>query len=169
MPVPYSAEDLEKVFDSKILTSSRFLAEMTDVELAGDTITGTNQLGQPWTVKITPVAHGRRVSFAERECSCGELKCKHLAATALKALERFPVLRKAAPKTMIDTIIPASERPFPPPATRMRPSGRRPRAAQIAPVLPDAPEPGATVLERPAAPVLRLRRLHGPDEFGRQR
>jgi superfamily II DNA or RNA helicase len=169
MPVPYSAEDLEKVFDAKILTSSRFLAEMTDVELTGETITGTNQMGAPWTVKITPVQHGQRVSFAERECSCGELKCKHQAATALKALERFPVLRRAAPSSLIDTIIPARERPFPPAPTRMRPTGRRARAAQIAPLLPDAPEPDATVLERPATPVLRLRRLHGPDEFGRSR
>jgi superfamily II DNA or RNA helicase len=169
MPVPYSTEDLEKVFDSKILTSSRFLAEMTDVELEDDTITGTNQMGAKWTTKITPVALGKRVSFAERECSCGESKCKHLAATALKALERFPVLRVAAPKSLIDVIIPAHERPFPPPPTRMRPTGRRARAAQIAPLLPEAPDPGATVLERPATPVLRLRRLHAPDEFGRQR
>ena len=115
MPVPYSAEDLEKVFDSKILTSSRFMAEMTDVTLDGETITGTNQMGAKWTAKITPVAMGQRVSFAERECSCGESKCKHLAATALKALECFPILRKAAPKSLIDTIIPAHEREFPPP------------------------------------------------------
>ena len=169
MPVPYSAEDLEQVFDARILTSSRFLAEMTDVTLEDDTITGTNQLGAKWTTKITPVATGSRVSFAERECSCGEPKCKHLAATALKALERFPELRKHAPKGLIDTIIPAQERPYQQAPTRIRPTGRRPRAAQIAPVLPDAPEPGATVLERPATPVLRLRRLHAPDEFGRQR
>jgi superfamily II DNA or RNA helicase len=169
MPVPYSAEDLEQVFDARILTSSRFLAEMTDVTLADDTITGTNQLGAKWTTKITPVAHGSRVSFAERECSCGEPKCKHLAATALKALERFPELRKHAPKSLIDTIIPAHERPFQQAPTRIRPTGRRPRAAQIAPILPEAPEAGATVLERPATPVLRLRRLHAPDEFGRQR
>ena len=169
MPVPYSAEDLEKVFDSKILTSSRFMAEMTDVTLDGETITGTNQMGAKWTAKITPVAMGQRVSFAERECSCGESKCKHLAATALKALECFPILRKAAPKSLIDTIIPAHEREFPPAPTRMRPTGRRARAANIAPVLPDAPEPGATVLERPCTPVLRLRRLNAPDEFGRPR
>ncbi|MDD2794433.1 DEAD/DEAH box helicase [Acidocella sp.] len=169
MPVAYSAEDLEKVFDSKILTSSRFMAEMTDVTLDGETITGTNQMGAKWTTKITPITMGQRISFAERECSCGESKCKHLAATALKALECFPVLRKAAPKSLIDTIIPAHERPFAPPPTRIRPSGRRPRAANIAPVLPEAPEPGATVLERPCTPVLRLRRLQAPDEFGRPR
>ena len=169
MPVPFATEDLESVFDSRILTSSRFLAEMTDVTLADDTITGTNQLGLKWTARITPVSLGRRVSFAERECSCGESKCKHLAATALKALERFPELRKAAPRSLIDTIIPAHERAFPPPPTRLRPTGRRARAANIAPLLPEAPDPDATVLERPATPVLRLRRLHGPDEFGRPR
>jgi superfamily II DNA or RNA helicase len=157
MPTPYSAEDLEPVF-----------AEMTDVELAGDTIIGTNQAGAKWTAKITPVALGRRVSFAERECTCGELKCKHLAATALKALEQFPVLRKAPPKSLIDTIIPATERQYPPAPTRMRPTGRRAKPAVIA-TAPTMPEAGAVVLERPATPVLRLRRLHGPDEFGRQR
>jgi superfamily II DNA or RNA helicase len=167
MPTPYSAEDLEPVF-ARTLMTSRFLAEMTDVELAGDTIIGTNQAGAKWTAKITPVALGRRVSFAERECSCGELKCKHLAATALKALEQFPVLRKAPPKSLIDTIIPATERQYPPAPTRMRPTGRRAKPAVIA-TAPTTPEAGAVVLERPATPVLRLRRLHGPDEFGRQR
>jgi superfamily II DNA or RNA helicase len=167
MPTPYAAEDLEPVF-AKTLTSSRFLAEMTDVELAGDTIIGTNRIGPSWKAKITPIALGRRISFAERECSCGELKCKHLAATALKALEAFPVLRKAAPKSMIDTIIPAGERQYPPAAPRMRPTGRRAKPAVIV-AAPATPEPGAVVLEREATPVLRLRRLHGPDEFGRQR
>jgi hypothetical protein len=169
MPTPYSTEDLAQVFDAKILTSSRFLAEMTDVELSGDTITGTNQMGPKWVVKMTPAAMGRKISFAERECTCGESKCKHQAATALKALERFPALRKAPPKSMIDTIIPATERPYPQTPPKMRPTGRRARPAQITIAPPDAPEEGATVLERAATPVLRLRRLHGPDEFGRQR
>jgi superfamily II DNA or RNA helicase len=170
MPVPYSTEDLEQVFDAKILTRSRFMAEMTEVTLEGDTIIGTvSTQAMTRTMHITPAALGRRVSFAERDCSCGEAKCVHLAATAIKALERFPVLRKAAPKTMLDTIIPATERTYPQTPPRLRPAGRRPRAAVIAPLIPDAPEPGATVLERPATPVLRLRRLHGPDEFGRSR
>ncbi len=170
MPVPYSAEDLEQVFDAKILTRSRFLAEMTDVELAGDTITGTvNTQAVTRTMKITPAAFGRRVSFADRECSCGEPKCVHLAAAALKALERFPALRKAAPKSLVDTIIPAAPRVYTPAPPRPRPTGRRPKAANIVAVLPEAPEPGAAVLERPATPILRLRRLAAPDEFGRSR
>jgi superfamily II DNA or RNA helicase len=171
MPTPYSAEDLEQVFDAKILMRSRFLAEMTDVELAGDTITGSvNHMAVKRTMKITPLPSGRRVSFAEKECSCGEVKCVHLAAAALKALERFPVLRKAPPKTMLDTIIPALERPYPQAPARVRPTGRRARPAQINTIaMPETPEPNAVVLERAATPVLRLRRLHGPDEFGRQR
>ncbi|MDD2705471.1 MAG: DEAD/DEAH box helicase, partial [Acidocella sp.] len=79
-------------------------------------------------------------------------------------------LRKPEPKSLIDTITPAHERPpgmQPPP--RIRATGRRPRAAAITPVLPEAPEPGATVLDRPAIPVLHLRRVHGPDEFNRPR
>jgi hypothetical protein len=125
MPVPYSTEDLEQVFDAKILTRSRFMAEMTEVELQGDTIIGTvSTQALTRTMRITPAAFGRRVSFAERECSCGEAKCVHLAATAIKALERFPSLRKAAPKTMLDTIVPATERPYPQTPPRMRPAGR---------------------------------------------
>jgi superfamily II DNA or RNA helicase len=117
---------------------------------------------------LTPAPSGRRVTFAERECTCDDFRCPHLAATALKALERFPALRKAPPKSLIDTIIPAMERQYPPAPTRMRPTGRRARPAVIIPA-PVTPEPGAVVLERAATPVLRLRRLHGPDEFGRQR
>ena len=151
MPVPYSAEDLEKVFDSKILTSSRFMAEMTDVTLDGETITGTNQMGAKWTAKITPVAMGQRVSFAERECSCGESKCKHLAATALKALECFPILRKAAPKSLIDTIIPAHEREFPPAPTRMRPTAA-PAPPTSPPCCRTPPNPAPPCWSAPAPP-----------------
>lgn len=181
MPTPYSAEDLEQVFDSGIPFSSRFISEMTDVALEGDTIIGSKKPAKGpqlknskhkeirWQVSVTPVLHGKRVSFADHECSCGQRKCVHLAATALKALEQFPQLKKAQPKSLFDSIVvPAGERSYQPPA-RVRPTGRRARPAVIAPMAPAAPDPGATVVEREATPVLRLRRLLGPDESGRQR
>ena len=174
MPVPYSAEDFDRVFDATVLRRAQSviaLGFVKTVELEGDTIIGTveDMDGAKRATSITPEKKGSRISFAERECSCGERGCRHLAATALAALAKFPSLRKAEPKSLIDTIIPAHERPTPPPPTRLRPTGRRPRAAVITPIMPESPEPGATVLERPATPVLRLRRLHAPDEFGRQR
>jgi hypothetical protein len=168
MPTPYSAEDFDRVFDASVLrrAQSLIMMGMAEVSLQGETICGTVE---DRSTTITPVALGSRISFAERDCSCGERGCRHLAATALAALNRFPVLRKAPPRSLIDTIIPARERETPPPPTRMRPAGRRARPAQLAVALPEAPEPDAVVLERAVTPVLRLRRLHGPDEFGRPR
>ncbi|OYV26874.1 MAG: hypothetical protein B7X08_00350 [Acidocella sp. 20-63-7] len=174
MPVPYSAEDFDRVFDATVLRRAQSLIAFgfAEVKLDGDTITGEvkDADGSTKTTSITPALVGKRITFAERDCSCGERGCRHLAATALAALAKFPVLRKAAPKSLIDTIIPAHERPFPQAPSRPRPTGRRAKAANIAALaLPEAPEPGATVLERSATPVLHLRRLHGPDEFGRSR
>ena len=176
MPVTYSAEDFDRVFDATVLRRAQSviaLGFVKDVSLDGDTITGTveDMDGTRRATSITPERKGSRVSFAERECSCGERGCRHLAATALAALAKFPALRKPEPKSLIDTIIPAHERPpGPAPAPRIRPGGRRPKAANIIlPTLPEAPEPGAAVLERTATPVLRLRRVHGPDDHNRQR
>jgi hypothetical protein len=171
MPTPYSTEDLEPVFDAKILTRGRTLMmfDAVQVSLEGDTIHGTvEDKGETRKTSIMPAVSGKRITFAERECSCDDFRCPHLAATALKALEKFPSLRKAPPKSLIDTIIPAMERQYPPTPTRMRPTGRRAKPAVIA-TAPVTPEPGAVVIDRPATPVLRLRRLHGPDEFGRSR
>jgi superfamily II DNA or RNA helicase len=167
MPTQYSAEDFDRVFDEKVLrrAQSLIMMGMAEVSLDGETIIGTVE---DKNTSITPVKLGSRISFAERDCSCGERGCRHLAATALAALNRFPALRKAPPKSLIDTIVPAMERQYPPAPTRMRPTGRRARPAVIIPA-PVTPEAGAVVLERSATPVLRLRRLHGPDEFGRQR
>ncbi len=175
MPVTYSAEDFDRVFDATVLRRAQSviaLGFVKDLKLHGGTIDGVveDMDGTKRITSITPEKKGSRVSFAERECSCGERGCRHLAATALAALAKFPELRKPEPKSLIDTIIPAHERPpgmQPPP--RIRATGRRPRAAAITPVLPEAPEPGATVLDRPAIPVLHLRRVHGPDEFNRPR
>jgi hypothetical protein len=172
MPTPYSAEDFDRVFDASVLrrAQSLIMMGMAEVTLEGETISGTVEDKNTRRItSITPAKVGSRITFAERDCSCGERGCPHLAATALAALNRYPVLRKPAPKTLLDTIIPARERPFPPPPTRMRPTGRRARPAQIATALPEAPDPHSVVHERACTPVLRLRRLHGPDEYGRNR
>ncbi len=175
MPVPFAAEDFDRIFDSAIIRRAQSviaLGFVKDVKLVGDTIEGAveDMDGTRRITSITPEKKGSRISFAERECSCGERGCRHLAATALAALAKFPELRKAEPKGLIDTIVPAQERGYAPPPVRPRPTGRRARpAATLLPVTPEAPEPGATVLERKATPVLRLRRVAGPDEFNRQR
>ncbi len=116
MPVPYSAEDFDRVFDATILRRAQSviaLGFVKDVGLEGDTITGMveDMDGTKRTTTITPEKKGSRISFAERECSCGERGCRHLAATALAALAKFPSLRKAEPKSLIDTIIPARGAP----------------------------------------------------------
>ena len=159
MPVTFSAEDFDRIFDSSVIRRAQSLMALgfvKDVSLNGETIDGIveDMDGTRRTTSITPEKKGSRISFAERECSCGERGCRHLAATALAALGKFPELRKAEPKGLIDTIIPAGERPpGPPPAPRIRATGRRPKAANILlPALPEAPEPGATVLERKAIP-----------------
>ncbi len=176
MPVPFSAEDFDRVFDATVIRRAQSvmaLGFVKDVTLQGDTIEGAieDMDGTRRSCSITPEQKGSRISFAERECSCGERACRHLAATALAALAKFPELRKPEPKSMIDTIIPARDRPpGPPPPQRIRATGRRPRpAAILTPAPTDVPEEGATVLERTLVPVLHLRRVHGPDEHNRPR
>ncbi len=173
MPTAYSTEDLEQVFDTPLLRRGRTLTflEAVHVSLDGDTISGTvDDKGTIHQVSITPELMGRRISFAERQCDCGQLRCAHMTATAIAAMQRFAVLQK--PKPVPEIIIPAHDpsqpRQFPPAPPKIRPAGRRAKAAVIAAPL-TAPEVNGVVLERPATPVLRLRRVYAPDEFGRQR
>jgi superfamily II DNA or RNA helicase len=173
MPTPYATEDLEQVFDTPLLRRGRTLnfLEAVQVTLDGDTINGiVDDKGEIRAVSITPAKIVRRISFAERHCDCGQVKCAHMAATAIAAMQRFPQLQK--PKPAPEIIIPANDfsqpRPFPPAPPKIRPQGRRARAAVIAAPL-TAPEVNGLVLERPCTPVLRLRRVYGPDEFGRSR
>ncbi len=176
MPVPFSAEDFDRVFDATVIRRAQSviaLGFVKDVRLQGDTIEGAveDMDGTRRVTSLTPERKGSRISFAERECTCGERGCRHLAATALAALAKFPELRKPEPRSMIDVIIPARDRPpGPPPPQRIRATGRRPRPAAILAAAPlEGPEEGATVLERVVVPVLHLRRVHGPDEHNRQR
>src|ERR1700730_12942006 len=97
MPTPFSAEDLGRLFESKTLTRGRTLVLFGAVEVAldGEMITATvDHLGARHTGTITPGVLGTRVTF-DSHCSCGQPACVHMAAAALAALDRFPVLRKA--------------------------------------------------------------------------
>ncbi|OYV52229.1 MAG: hypothetical protein B7Z77_02470 [Acidocella sp. 20-58-15] len=173
MPTAYSTEDLEQVFDVPLLRRGRTLnfLEAVQVSLNGDTISGTvDDKGDIRHVSITPALMGRRVSFAERHCDCGQLRCAHMTATAIAAMNKFAALQK--PKPPPEVIVPAYDptqpRQFAQSPPKIRPQGRRAKAAVIVAPL-TAPEVNGVVLERPATPVLRLRRVYAPDEFGRQR
>ncbi len=98
MPVPFSAEDLGRIFEAKTLTRGRSLVLIgaVEVSLDGDTITGVvEDKGVRRTARVTPAAMGRRVVF-ENRCTCRLVNCPHLAATAFLALDRFPALRRTA-------------------------------------------------------------------------
>ena len=73
------------------------LLGQVDVELDGDSISGTvDHLGMHQAARLTPIKDGKEVGFTG-SCTCRQPGCAHRAAIAIKALERFPALRKAAP------------------------------------------------------------------------
>ena len=106
MPIPFSSQDLGRSFDARVLTRGRglSLAGGVEVQLEGDIIAGLVRDGSfVHSVRITPALLGRRVVF-DHKCSCGVSGCAHLAAAALAALDRFPVLRKPEQQTFLDTL-----------------------------------------------------------------
>jgi superfamily II DNA or RNA helicase len=112
MLTPFSAEDLSRVFDARAITRGRSLILLGTVEVAlrdGSIAVAVEHLGQRHTGGITPSMVRHRVSLL-RHCSCGQSACAHLAAGALAALDRFPVLRKPTQESFIDTLTsPAAE------------------------------------------------------------
>ncbi len=171
MPTPYSTEDLEQAFDVPLIRRGRSLnfIDAVKVSLGGDVISGiVDDKGTERRVTIEPTMYHKKISFAERECSCGEWKCAHMTATALAAMQRFPALQKPkpAPEVIIPAYDPTQPRPQSPP--KIRPQGRRAKPAVIAAPL-TTPEVNGVVIELPAVPVLNLRRVYAPDEQGRQR
>ncbi len=169
MPTPYSTEDLEQAFDLPLVRRGRSLNFIgaVQVSLDGDVIHGAvDDKGVQRRVTIEPQLYHRKISFAERECSCGEWKCPHMTAAALAAMQRFPVLRKPKPEASMPEPEPAQPRIQAPP--KRRPQGRRPNPAVTLPAL-NTQEADGLVLERPAVPVLNLRRVYAPDDLGRQR
>ena len=114
MPTPFSAQDLSRIFDARILSRGRSLGLAGGVEVAleGNTIAATVQeRGVSYKLRITPSTLGRRLVFDHR-CSCGAPACAHLAAAAFAALDRFPTLRKPEQQTFLDNliIVPAQEK-----------------------------------------------------------
>ncbi|HVJ52034.1 MAG TPA: DEAD/DEAH box helicase [Aliidongia sp.] len=107
MPVPYSAEDLGRIFDARTLTRGRNLVLANAVEVAIDeeTVTGlVRDTGMCHAVRLTPSQIGRRVIFTT-SCECDRRGCAHLAATALAALDRFPALRKPQQQSFLDNLM----------------------------------------------------------------
>jgi hypothetical protein len=114
MPVPFSADDLGRVFDARTLTRGRTLVLIGSVEvsLVGDAISAVVADGaKKHTASLLPQLSGRRVTF-DTKCTCRLPGCAHLAAAALAALDRYPALRRAEQKTFLDnlTASPTQER-----------------------------------------------------------
>jgi superfamily II DNA or RNA helicase len=115
MPTPFSSEDLGRIFDARTLTRGRsfVLIGAVEVSLVGDVITAlVEDRGTRRTARLTPAAApGRRVTF-ERSCTCRERDCVHLAAAAFAALDRYPALRRAEQKNLLDVLAtaPTAER-----------------------------------------------------------
>ncbi len=112
MPVPFSTEDLGRIFEARALTRGRSLVLIgaVSVRLEGETVIGTvEDKGVRRTAKVTPAAMGKRVVF-ENRCTCRLVNCPHLAATAYAALERFPALKRAEQASFGDGLVaPAPE------------------------------------------------------------
>jgi superfamily II DNA or RNA helicase len=106
MLTPFSSEDLGRVFDSQLLTKGRTLILLGAVEVSlqdSSVAVSVEHLDKHFTGSITPSLLGRRVVFLNK-CSCGQSGCAHLAAGALAALDRFPVLRKAVQNNFLDRL-----------------------------------------------------------------
>ncbi len=106
MPVPFSSDDLGRIFESRTLTRGRslLLIGAVEVSLDGETIIGrVDDKGVRRTARMTPVAMGRRVVF-ENRCTCRMVNCPHLAATAFAGLDRFPNLRRAEQATFLENL-----------------------------------------------------------------
>ena len=104
MPVPYSSEDLSRVFDGRVLTRGRTLVLLgaVQVSLEGAVIRAVvEDNGQHYAASVTPRSAGRRVSFAF-DCSCKHSGCAHLAAASLAAFDRYPALRRAEQTNFFD-------------------------------------------------------------------
>ena len=104
MPIPYSSEDLSRVFDGRVLTRGRTLVLLgaVQVSLEGAVIRAVvEDNGQHHAASVTPRSAGRRVAFAF-DCSCKHSGCAHLAAASLAAFDRYPALRRAEQTNFFD-------------------------------------------------------------------
>ena len=102
--VPFSQEDLARVFDVKTIQRGRTLILGGAVRLgdSGDRIEATvSDLGRALAVTVVPVDRGRRVMF-DRSCTCGRNACAHMAAAAMSALETRPQWRRSSLLDLMD-------------------------------------------------------------------
>ncbi len=109
MLTPFSSQDLGRCFDASVLTRGRSLILLgtVNVLLQDSSISITvDHLGVYHAASITPSSRGHRVVLAGR-CDCGQSACAHLAAGALAALDRFPLLSKPVRKVP-DALAPPS-------------------------------------------------------------
>ncbi|MCW2236416.1 DEAD/DEAH box helicase [Azospirillum canadense] len=94
--VPFTQEDLSRVFDAKTLQRGRTLIltkAVTLSEAEGRIEATVVDLGRHLTVSVTPVRGRSRVVF-DKSCSCGRNTCAHMAAAALMALDARPEARQ---------------------------------------------------------------------------
>ncbi|WP_431860895.1 SNF2-related protein [Azospirillum sp.] len=141
--VPFSQEDLARVFDVKTVQRGRTLILGGAVRLgaAEDRIEATvSDLGRELAVTVTPVDRGRRVMF-ERSCTCGRNACAHMAAAAMSALDTRPQWRRASLLDLMD-------KPQPEPPPRRQPV----LALAPAPKPEPKPEPRPEPRPEPVAP-----------------
>jgi superfamily II DNA or RNA helicase len=106
MPIPFSSEDLGRLFESRVVTRGRSLGLIGAVQvgLAGDTIKGVvEDKGARYTASIIPSQGPQRIGF-DMHCSCQQSSCVHLAAVGLAALDRFPELRRAGQASLLDRL-----------------------------------------------------------------
>ncbi|PKU26569.1 DEAD/DEAH box helicase [Telmatospirillum siberiense] len=112
MPVRFSSEDLGRTFESHNLIKGRSLIlrdGVVEVELIGEDIKGVVRDGEMrHAVTLTPSLRNGRL-FVASHCGCDRHACPHAAATALAALDRFPILRKPQQKSFFDALLTNAE------------------------------------------------------------
>ncbi len=107
--IPFSSQDLSRVFDARTLTKGRTLILLANVAVTVEDpaiAVTVEHLDQTHRATIQPALLNERVVFFN-ECSCGQRSCAHLAAGSLAALERFPALRRAGQQDFLGALIAA--------------------------------------------------------------
>ncbi len=142
--VPFSQEDLARVFDAKTLQRGRTLiltGAVTLQEAEGRIAATVTDLGRSLSVTVLPVRGRSRVVF-DKSCTCGRHACAHMAAAALMTLDARPEGRQMS---LFDL----------PPATTQPALQTVPGPAPAPPPVPEPPPPPPP--PPPPDPVLSVR------------
>lgn len=113
MPVPFSSDDLGRIFEARTITRGRtlVLTGAVTLDIEGDEIRGTvRDTGTDYHATLKPSTMGPRVIFAS-ECTCGRRSCAHLAASALATLDKHPAWRKAQQQGFLANLLAAPAGP----------------------------------------------------------